>query len=133
MDERPASAATDTAPTAIRMAALRRYDILDTPLEPDFDDIAQLAASIFDAPMAVINFIAEGRQWFKAETGIGVRELPLDVSICAHALLEQDMLVVPDTRLDHRFDCNTLVTADNGLRFYAGALLKTADGVSTLR
>ena len=112
------------------MQALQRYDILDTPIESDFDDIVELAASVFEAPIAVINFIADGRQWFKAETGIGVRELPLDVSICAHALLEKDFLVVPDTRLDPRFDCNPLVTAENGLRFYAGALLRTTEGIA---
>ena len=114
------------APT--RAEALGKYHILDTPTEPEFDDVVRLVATIFNAPIAVINLIAEDRQWFKAEIGIGVRELPLDVSICAHALLETDMLVVPDTRLDDRFVRNPLVTADHGLRFYAGALLKTPEG-----
>jgi two-component sensor histidine kinase/PAS domain-containing protein len=112
-----------------RLAALAAYDILDTPTERDFDDIVRLAAETFDAPIAVVNLIASGRQWFKAEVGIGARELPLDVSICAHAILQHDTMVVPDTRLDQRFVCNPLVTADDGLRFYAGALLKTPEGL----
>jgi PAS domain S-box-containing protein len=112
-----------------RLAALAAYDILDTPTEADFEDVVRLAAEAFDAPIAVVNLIAEGRQWFKAELGIGARELPLDVSICAHAILQHDTMVVPDTRLDDRFACNPLVTADGGLRFYAGALLKTPDGL----
>ena len=112
-----------------RMAALLEYDILDTPTEPEFDDIAQLAAEIFEAPIAVVNLIADDRQWFKAEVGIGARELPLDVSICAHALLQADTMVVPDTRLDNRFACNPLVAIDDGLYFYAGALLKTPAGI----
>ncbi len=112
-----------------RVAALRSYRILDTPRESDFDDIVKLAAEAFRAPIAVVNLIADDRQWFKAEVGIGARELPLDVSICAHALLENDMMVVPDTREDPRFACNPLVTPDNGLRFYAGALIRTPDNL----
>ena len=133
MPDRPPSR-SDSSPHEESSAARRRVDalasyrILDTPTEPEFDDVVRLVANIFNAPIAVINLIAEDRQWFKAETGIGVRELPLDVSICAHALLETDMLIVPDTRLDNRFVCNPLVTAEEGLRFYAGALLKTPEG-----
>ncbi|GGF67707.1 hypothetical protein GCM10007301_29280 [Azorhizobium oxalatiphilum] len=112
-----------------RIAALNAYRVLDTPREKQFDDIAELAAAAFDAPIGVVNFIATGRQWFKAEVGVGAPELPLEVSICAHAILQDDLMVVQDTRLDPRFDCNPLVTAENGLRFYAGALLKTADGL----
>ncbi len=109
---------------AERVAALESYAILDTPAEADFDDIALLAAHALDAPIAVINLIASDRQWFKAQVGLGVREMPLDVSICAQALLQDDFMVVPDTRQDPRFIDNPLVTADNGLRFYAGALLR---------
>ena len=112
-----------------RLAALTAYDILDTPTEPEFDDIANLAAAIFDAPIGVVNLIADGRQWFKAEVGIGTRELPLEVSICRHAILEDDLMVVPDTRLDARFVNNPLVTVEGGLRFYAGARLLTPDGL----
>ncbi|WP_339035180.1 GAF domain-containing protein [Bradyrhizobium symbiodeficiens] len=112
-----------------RLAALDRYGILDTPRESEFDDIVRLAADTFGAPIAVVNLIASGRQWFKAEVGIGARELPLDVSICAHAILQNDTMVIPDTRLDERFIRNPLVTATNGLRFYAGALLKTEQGL----
>jgi PAS domain S-box-containing protein len=112
-----------------RLAALDRYEILDTPREPEFDDVARLAADIFDAPIAVVNLIAEGRQWFKAEVGIGADELPLDVSICAHAILQPGIFVVPDTTADLRFSNNPLVTGEPGLRFYAGALLETPDGL----
>lgn len=105
---------------AERLKALDRYEILDTPREPGFDDIARLAADIFNAPIAVVNLIAEGRQWFKAEVGIGADELPLEVSICAHAILQPGIFIVPDTTADPRFACNPLVTGDPGLRFYAG-------------
>jgi PAS domain S-box-containing protein len=114
---------------ADRLEALHRYQILDTPREPEFDDVAKLAADIFEAPIAVVNLIAEGRQWFKAEIGIGADELPLDVSICAHAILQPGIFVVPDTTVDERFAANPLVTGQPGLRFYAGALLETPDGL----
>lgn len=114
---------------ADRVAALVNYGILGTEREVAFNDIVELAAHIFKAPIAVVNFITEGRQWFKAEIGIGVRELPLDVSICRHAILEDDLLVVPDLTTDPRFSRNSLVEMAGGLRFYAGALLKTPGGV----
>lgn len=111
-----------------RLAALRAYDILDTPRESDFDEIVMLAARICDAPISVINLIDETRQWFKAETGLGVRETPLETSICAHVILQDEFLEIPDTLADSRMADNPLCLADPGLRFYAGALLKSKDG-----
>ncbi len=112
-----------------RIAALRGYDILDTPREGEFEDVVRVVSAICKAPISVINLIDEGRQWFKAEVGLGVRELPLPASICAHAILEEDFMMVPDTLADARFVDNPLVIGAPGLRFYAGALLKTPDGL----
>lgn len=114
---------------ARRLAALASYDILDTPTEPAFDEVAALASRICETPIAVVNLIGEGRQFFKAEVGLGVRETPLESSFCAKAILEEDFLLVPDATKDARFDCNPLVIGEPGLRFYAGALLKTEDGL----
>lgn len=111
-----------------RLGALASFAMLDTPREQDFDEIADLASRICETPIAVVNLIGEGRQFFKAEVGLGVRETPLDSSFCARAILEQDFMIIPDATKDARFDCNPLVTSENGLRFYAGALLKTAEG-----
>lgn len=112
-----------------RLAALQSYDILDSEREPAFDDITGLISRLCEAPIAVINLIDADRQWFKSEVGLGVRETPLETSFCRHALLEQDRLVVPDADEDPRFACNPLVTASNGLKFYAGVLLKGDDGL----
>lgn len=112
-----------------RLTALASYNVLDTPRESDFDDIVRLASEICGTPIAVVNLIGDGRQFFKAEIGLGVRETPLETSFCGHALLLDDFMMVPDATLDNRFDCNPLVTGDPGLRFYAGALLKTAAGL----
>lgn len=112
-----------------RLAALQSYDILDSEREPAFDDITALIARLCDAPIAVVNLIDAERQWFKSEVGLGVRETPLETSFCRHALLEQDRMVVPDADKDPRFVCNPLVTASNGLKFYAGVLLRDDNGL----
>jgi len=112
-----------------RLAVLDSFGILDTPPERSFDDVVRLVSQLLDAPIAAVNLIARGRQWFKSEIGLGTREMPLDNSICRHALLQQEQMIVPDTQDDPRFSCNPLVTADGGLRFYAGAVLRTRDGV----
>lgn len=114
---------------ALRLQALRSYGILDTPREAAFDDITRLASIICQTPIALISLVDADRQWFKSELGMGERETPLFKSMCAHALLENDVLVVPDTRHDIRFARNPLVTGEAPLHFYAGALLKTPDGL----
>lgn len=76
-----------------------------------------------------MNLIDAARQWFKAEVGLGVRETPLETSICAHAILEEDFVEIPDTLQDRRMQDNALCAGDAGLRFYAGALLKGEDGL----
>ena len=111
-----------------RLRALAGYDILDTPREREFDDVAELAAEICNTPIAVVSFIGDGRQFFKAEVGLGVRETPLETSFCRQAILQSDFLYVPDAARDPRFAGNPLVTGEPGLRFYAGALLRTEDG-----
>lgn len=111
-----------------RLAALMRYRVIDTPRERGFDDLATLAAEICGTPIAVVNLIASNRQWFKAEVGLGVDSTPLETSFCGTAILEEDFLLVPDATQDERFACNPLVTIEPGLRFYAGALLKSPDG-----
>ncbi|MCA0964693.1 sensor histidine kinase [Salipiger bermudensis] len=112
-----------------RLAALYAYEILETEREREFDDIVQLAAAACGTSISVINFIDAERQWFKAETGLGVRETPLATSLCSHVILEDEFVEIHDTLLDQRMSDNPLCCGDPGLRFYAGALLKTAEGL----
>jgi len=112
-----------------RLAALRDYAILDTEPEIAFEDITRIAAEVCNAPMAMVSFVEETRQWFKSEIGLGVCETSIDVSICAHAIKQDDLFVIPDTTCDARFADNPLVTGDTHVRFYAGAVLKGADGL----
>ncbi len=114
---------------AERLAALRSYDVLDTDREGFFDELTEIASVVCKAPIAVVNLIEDTRQFFKAEIGLGIRETPVDISICAHAILQRDLFVVPDTTQDPRFANNPLVTGEPRLRFYAGALLETPEGL----
>ena len=114
---------------AERLRTLYSYDILDTPQEQDFDDIVALASAICEAPISVVNIIDETRQWFKAEVGLGVRETPLETSICSHVILQDDFVEIPDTLADPRMADNPLCLDDPGLRFYAGARLVAHDGM----
>ena len=112
-----------------RVEALRSYGILDTPPEPDFDDLVQLVAQVCEAPRAAISLIDADRQWFKSEVGLHMRETPLDVSICAEIVLQPGLTVIRDVTKDRRFASNPLVTGHPHIRFYAGVLLETSEGV----
>lgn len=111
-----------------RRTAIRHCKILDTAPEAAFDNIAMLAARICDAESAAISFIDNDRQWFKATCGIDQRETPIAASFCAHAIVQSDMLVVRDARLDPRFADNPLVTGAPNICFYAGARILAPDG-----
>ncbi len=112
-----------------RLAALQSYRILDTPPEPEFDDLVRLAARACHAPIALITLVEDRRQWFKAEMGLGLRETPLDRSICARAILQPGLTVVRDLTADPRFNTNPLVAGAPHLRFYAGMVLETPGGL----
>ena len=113
---------------ADRLKALQAYGVLDTPPEAAFDDLVALASRICGAPMAMISLIDSDRQWFKARTGLETAETPREIAFCAHAILGEGVMVVRDARQDPRFASNPFVTGDPGIRFYAGAPLRTSDG-----
>ena len=110
-----------------RLQALRRLNLLDTPPEERFDRITRDACATFDVPFATVTLVDEHRQWFKSRLGTDATETPRDQAICAHAILEDDVLHVPDLAADDRFADNPLVCG-TGLRFYAGAPLMLSDG-----
>jgi two-component system cell cycle sensor histidine kinase/response regulator CckA len=111
-----------------RLAALARYGILDTAAEAAFDRITELAARIFQAPIAVASFVDCDRQWFKSHFGLSISETPRNISFCTHAILSDQVMVVPDAAKDDRFRQSPMVVGSCRIRFYAGAPLITPEG-----
>ncbi|QSJ17309.1 GAF domain-containing protein [Nostoc sp. UHCC 0702] len=113
---------------AARLEALRQYQILDTEPEEAYDNIAKLAALICGTSIALVNFIDENRQWFKAKLGIDVPEMPRNVGLSYLCKEKQGVVVVPDTLADEKFAKNPVVTSYPYVRFYAGVPLMTPEG-----
>ena len=111
-----------------RMAAVRRYDILDTPPDGAFDRITAIAARRFDVPIAIISIVDNDRIWFKSHHGLDAPEIGRDPGLCASAILSPEPHVVSDARRDPRSLANPLVAGDFGLGFYIGVPLRTSDG-----
>jgi signal transduction histidine kinase/CheY-like chemotaxis protein len=111
-----------------RLEALQEYKILDTLAEPDFDDIAYLAAHVCGTPIALISFVDNNRQWFKSKVGFKVPETAKEIGFCNHAIVDKVLFTVQDATLDPRFINNPLVTGEPNIRFYAGAPLVTPEG-----
>ena len=113
---------------AKRMAAVRRYDILDTPPDGAFDRITALAARRFGVPIAIVSIVDEDRIWFKSHHGLPVEQIDREPGLCASAILGSDPYLLTDASIDPRSLANPLVAGEFGLRFYAGAPLTTSDG-----
>jgi PAS domain S-box-containing protein len=112
-----------------RLLALYECDVLDTPADPLFDSITRLAAQLCAAPIALFSLIDRQRQWFKSNHGLtGTGQTPRDIAFCAHAILGDELLEVPDATRDARFSDNPLVVYDPKIRFYAGMPLRDAGG-----
>ncbi|MFD1331168.1 GGDEF domain-containing protein [Methylopila musalis] len=112
----------------LRLAALRSYDLLDTPQEEAFDRLTRLGQRLFDTPIVLISLIDRDRQWFKSRWGFEARETPRAPAFCDLAIRKADPLVVPDATRDARFAENPFVLGAPHIRFYAGAPLRTAEG-----
>lgn len=111
-----------------RLAALLRFELLDTPAEAMFDNITALAAQICETPIALISLVDAERQWFKSRQGLDARETPRELAFCAHAINGETLFEVENALLDPRFRDNPLVTGAPDIRFYAGMPLADSEG-----
>jgi diguanylate cyclase (GGDEF)-like protein len=112
----------------MRLNTLHALKILDSPPEQRFDRLTRLAKWVFDVPIAVLSLVDKDRQWFKSVQGLDVSETPREISFCGHAILNHDIMVIPDALSDERFANNPLVTQTPHIRFYAGAPLVMPNG-----
>ena len=111
-----------------RLAALRRYAILDSAPDPMLDRIVRFAAKQFKMPIALVSLVDQDRQWFQSVCGLNTKETGRDVAFCGHAILQDEVFVIPDACQDWRFAKNPLVTGEPHIRFYAGAPLINPQG-----
>jgi GAF domain-containing protein len=112
-----------------RLAAVRRYEVLDTPADGAFDRITRLASVMLDMPISIISVVDHDRIWFKSAEGLdGVDQIDREPGLCASAILADEPWIVEDAKSDPRSLANPLVAGEFGLRFYAGAPLRTQDG-----
>lgn len=111
-----------------RIRSLRALEVLDTPAEERFDRLTRLARRLFDVPIAAVSLVDSDRQWFKSKAGLDIEETPRQQSFCAHAILDENVTIVPDATRDARFEDNPLVRQAPGIRFYAGAPVRAPDG-----
>lgn len=111
-----------------RLKALQSTNVLDSEPEERFDRLTRMCKRLFGVPIALVSLVDENRQWFKSCVGLDVRETPRDISFCGHAILGDDIFVIPDTSVDERFADNPLVLNDPHIRFYAGCPLSSQNG-----
>lgn len=111
-----------------RLAVLRSLQILDTPPEERFDRITRIAVQLFKVPISLVTLIDANRQWFKSCQGLNLSETPRAISFCGHAILSDEILVIPDAKKDSGFSDNPLVTNAPHIRFYAGCPLAVSEG-----
>ena len=113
-----------------RLRRLKMFGILDTPAEEQFDSITRVTANMLQAPIALLNFIDETREWCKSAWGMQPQSVKREESLCAQALLTNDFLVIPDATADEEFRTHPQVVGERNVVFYVGAVLKASDGTA---
>ena len=111
-----------------RIAALHMLHLLDTPPEERFQRLITLARQQFYVPIALLSLVDTNRLWFKACAGITVSHGPRNTSFCQYTILQDECLVIPDTRQDARFTNNAVVAGPPFVRFHAGYPLRAPGG-----
>ena len=111
-----------------RIHDLKDLNILDTPINKQFERITRITKALFNVPIVAISLVDQERQWFKSIQGLDVCETSREVSFCGHTILQDEIFLINDTLLDQRFNDNPLVINDPKIRFYAGFSIKSKNG-----
>jgi len=111
-----------------RLETLRALKILDSAPEERFDRLTRMAKRMFGVPISLVSLVDDNRQWFKSKQGLEADETPRDISFCGHAILGEEVFIVPDAQTDERFKDNPLVVGEPNIRFYAGCPLRVSSG-----
>lgn len=111
-----------------RIVSLYSLGLLDTRPEERFDQLTRCATKIFHVPISTLTLVDAKREWFKSCQGLSKTEGDRAISFCGHALVENEILVIPDTAKDERFADNPMVIGEPYIRFYAGVPIVSADG-----
>jgi diguanylate cyclase (GGDEF)-like protein len=111
-----------------RLAAVRRYELLDTGPEAQFEKITGLVKAVLGVPMAAVTLVDRDRVWFKSAQGLNLQEAARDSSFCTYTVRTNQPLLIPDMALDERFAANPFVVQPPFIRSYIGVPLHTPDG-----
>jgi GAF domain-containing protein len=112
-----------------RIETIQNLQILDTEEEEIYNDAVALVAKLLNVPIALVSIVDTNRQWFKAKVGLEAKQTPRDLAFCAHAILQEEPLIVEDATLDDRFFDNPLVQDGVKIRFYIGSQIETKKGI----
>ncbi|MGM0561289.1 MAG: GAF domain-containing sensor histidine kinase [Pseudomonadota bacterium] len=111
-----------------RQETLERYGILDSAPIAELDVLTRLVARHFSVSYCMLSLADRDRQFFKSRHGLEAQEIPRELGLCGHAILQDGVMAVPDTKQDPRFFDNPLVCGEPHVRFYAGAPLEVFEG-----
>lgn len=112
----------------LRLQELQSLNLHESEYQEDYQNLVHLASAICSTPISLISLVDRNKQWFKAELGLGASETPRDVSFCAHAINQTEILEVQDAANDERFHDNPLVLGSPFIRFYAGVPIHSPNG-----
>ena len=119
----------DSPEEQARLDAVRRYELVDKPVEDTYERLAFVAAAVFDTPIATVTLVEQNRIWLVAAHGLpGVREVGTEPGLCGSAIARDGVYVVSNAATDPRTQDHPLVRGELGLRFYAAAPIRTDDG-----
>lgn len=111
-----------------RIVELSEFDLDYSGLENSFKDLSRLAAKVAGTDISLINLIDTYTQWTIANHGLEIEQMPIEESVCHYTIASDEPFEIKNLKADSRFFDKPYVDGDEGLTYYFGVQLKTADG-----